>query len=179
VPDCPHEKLIALYHELLPTCTQVVEWNDAAQGHRSSAVAGEGRAKPGYRTVEDGLAYWRRFFEYVAGSKFLTGKAEPGAIASRSWRRSSGCCGRRTSQKSWRAPTTRERDQRQSSRQGDGMEVIPGSVGERQRREAAGRWWQAREAGEKPRGAAKPEKANGKGREGRHRPAGQGAARKR
>jgi uncharacterized protein YdaU (DUF1376 family) len=78
VPDCPHEKLIALYHELLPTCTQVVEWNDQRKAIARARWREKGAAKPGYRTVEDGLAYWRRFFEYVAGSKFLTGKAEPG-----------------------------------------------------------------------------------------------------
>lgn len=78
VPDCPHEKLIALYHELLPTCTQVVEWNDQRKAIARARWREKGAAKPGYRTVEEGLAYWRRFFEYVAGSKFLTGKAEPG-----------------------------------------------------------------------------------------------------
>jgi uncharacterized protein YdaU (DUF1376 family) len=67
VPDCPHEKLIALYHELLPTCTQVVEWNEQRKAIARARWREKGAAKPGYRTVEDGLAYWRRFFEYVAG----------------------------------------------------------------------------------------------------------------
>jgi uncharacterized protein YdaU (DUF1376 family) len=57
VPDCPHEKLIALYHELLPTCTQVVEWNDQRKAiararwrekaQRSQATA---RSRTGSRT---------------------------------------------------------------------------------------------------------------------------------
>jgi hypothetical protein len=78
VPDCPHEKLIALYHEVLPTCTQVVEWNDQRKAIARARWREKAAAKPGYRTVEDGLAYWRRFFEYVASSRFLTGKADPG-----------------------------------------------------------------------------------------------------
>lgn len=90
VPDCPHEKLIALYHELLPTCTQVIEWSDARKALMRSRWREKGNAKPGYRTVEDGLAYWRRYFEYVSGSKFLTGKADaaPGRkpfVASLEW----------------------------------------------------------------------------------------------
>jgi hypothetical protein len=78
VPNCPHEKLIELYHAVLPTCTPVVEWNEQRQAIARARWREKATAKPGYRTVEEGLAYWRRFFEYVAGSKFLTGKAEPG-----------------------------------------------------------------------------------------------------
>lgn len=77
VPNCPHEKLVELYHEVLPTCTLVVEWNDERQAIARARWRQKATAKPGYRTVEDGLAYWRRYFEYVARSKFLTGKAEP------------------------------------------------------------------------------------------------------
>jgi uncharacterized protein YdaU (DUF1376 family) len=81
VPDCPHEKVIALYHEVLPTCTPVLEWNSQRQAilrarWREKAIA-KGR-HPGYATEDDGLAFWRRFFVYVADSAFLTGKAEPG-----------------------------------------------------------------------------------------------------
>jgi uncharacterized protein YdaU (DUF1376 family) len=77
VPDCPHEKLVALYHATLPTCTPVVEWNDERRAIARARWREKGNAKPGYRTVEDGLAYWQRYFEYVSGSKFLTGKADP------------------------------------------------------------------------------------------------------
>lgn len=79
LPDCPHEKLIALYHELLPTCTRVVEWS----GERVRIMRARWREqavkkgpRQGYATVEDGLAFWRRFFEYAAKSPFLTGSAE-------------------------------------------------------------------------------------------------------
>lgn len=81
LPDCPHERLIELYHQTLPTCTKVVEWNDTRKGlmrarWREQAVPNGKR--PGYATVEDGLKFWRRFFVFVAESEFLTGKANPG-----------------------------------------------------------------------------------------------------
>lgn len=78
VPDCPHEKLIELYHELLPTCTRVVEWNPQRQAlmrarWREKAVS---KAKNwGYTTEEQGLACWRKFLAWCAQSDFLTGKA--------------------------------------------------------------------------------------------------------
>lgn len=80
LPDCPHEKLIALYHAALPTCTQVVEWNPTRQGlmrarWREKAVA-KGK-HPGYTTEEAGLAFWKRYFDYVQQSDFLTGRAAP------------------------------------------------------------------------------------------------------
>jgi len=78
VPNCPHEKLIALYHEALPTCTKVVEWNEErqrlmrARWREQSQPNGK---RPGYTTEEAGLAFWRRYFGYVAQSEFLTGRA--------------------------------------------------------------------------------------------------------
>jgi hypothetical protein len=92
VPDCPHEKLIALYHERSPDLHEGGRVERAAQAlmrarWREKAVA---NGKRGYTTIEEGLAYWRRFFEYVAQSKFLTGKASPGRgrkpfVASLEW----------------------------------------------------------------------------------------------
>jgi hypothetical protein len=77
-PDCPHQKLIDLYHELLPTCTKVVEWNGERQAlmrarWREQAVPNGKR--PGYATEAAGLAFWRRYFGYVSQSNFLTGTA--------------------------------------------------------------------------------------------------------
>lgn len=94
IPDCPQEKLIDLYHELLPTCTRVEKWTPARQAVMRARWRDE--AKPnrekhrGYETVEEGLAYWRRFFAWCSESKFLTGGApgrEGGApfVASLPW----------------------------------------------------------------------------------------------
>ncbi len=80
VPDCPHQKLIDLYHEVLPTCPKVVEWNEMRQAlmrarWREQAVPNGKR--PGYATEAAGLAFWRRYLTYVAGSEFLIGQSEP------------------------------------------------------------------------------------------------------
>ena len=77
---CPIEKLINLYHEVLPTCTRMVERTAARDSvirarWRDKAQPKTGKAR--YTTEVDGLAYWRRFFEYVAKSDFLCGRSEP------------------------------------------------------------------------------------------------------
>jgi uncharacterized protein YdaU (DUF1376 family) len=94
VADCPHQKLIALYHEILPDCPRVekltaarqqvirARWRDEAKPNREN--------HRGYSTEEQGLAYWRRFFGYVAQSRFLTGKApgrdgKPPFVATLKW----------------------------------------------------------------------------------------------
>lgn len=79
IPNCPHEAIIALYHEVLPQCPKVLEWNETRQGYlrarwRQKAMPNGGSAV--YQTVEEGLAHWRIFFQWVAESKFLTGQAE-------------------------------------------------------------------------------------------------------
>lgn len=92
-PDCPHEQLVSLYHELLPTCPRVAEWNDTRKSLMRSRW--RDKAKPngktqGYTTAEDGLAYWRRFFTWVAESRFLTGREDgrtgrPPFVANLEW----------------------------------------------------------------------------------------------
>lgn len=78
-PDCPHEKIVELYHELMPANPRVLEWNETRRGYLRARW--REKAKPngrtqGYATVEQGLAFWRRFFGYCAESKFLTGQAD-------------------------------------------------------------------------------------------------------
>jgi uncharacterized protein YdaU (DUF1376 family) len=79
VPDCPHQKLIDLYHELLPTCTRVVEWNEERQRIMRSRWREKATSKAknwGYSNEEQGLACWRKFFAWCAQSDFLTGRAK-------------------------------------------------------------------------------------------------------
>jgi len=80
LPACPHEKLVELYHEILPMCPAVVDWTERRQGllrarWREKALP-KGKHR-GYSTEPEGLAWWRKFFRYVSDSKFLTGRAEP------------------------------------------------------------------------------------------------------
>lgn len=65
-PDCPHQEIIALYHEILPMCPSVREWTPARATHL--------RARWNEDQKRQNLSYWRAFFEYVATCDFLIGK---------------------------------------------------------------------------------------------------------
>lgn len=66
-PDCPHQQIIALYHELLPMCPGIRDWTPT----RAKALQTRWKEDPKRQSI----AYWRRFFEYIAESEFLTGRA--------------------------------------------------------------------------------------------------------
>lgn len=66
-PECPHQEIIALYHELLPMCPSIREWTPA----RAQAL----RARWNEDPKRQSLDYWRTFFSYVSESRFLTGRA--------------------------------------------------------------------------------------------------------
>lgn len=63
---CPHQAIIAAYHEFLPTCTAVKVWNEQRKG----LLRQRWREDPKRQRIE----WWRRFFAYVAQSEFLTGR---------------------------------------------------------------------------------------------------------
>lgn len=70
-PDCPHQAIIALYHEILPMCPAIRDWTPS----RRQLL----RARWNEDTRRQNLDYWRRFFAFVAESDFLTGKtSSPG-----------------------------------------------------------------------------------------------------
>ncbi|WP_382253451.1 helix-turn-helix domain-containing protein [Hydrogenophaga bisanensis] len=64
---CPHLQIIDAYHRLLPMGRQVREWTPA----RASVLRSRWREKQ----ARQSLAWWERFFSYVARSAFLTGQA--------------------------------------------------------------------------------------------------------
>jgi len=66
-PDCPHEKIVALYHEILPMCPRVREW--------TRKRANQLRTRWNENSERQSLDWWRRFFEYIAASDFLTGRS--------------------------------------------------------------------------------------------------------
>lgn len=68
-PNCPHQDIIKLYHEILYMCPRVRIWTDARQAHL--------RARWNEDPKRQDLDYWRQFFKYVATSKFLTGLCPP------------------------------------------------------------------------------------------------------
>lgn len=65
---CPHQEIISAYHELLPACTPVKVWND----RRAGLLRQRWREDVKRQRIE----WWRKFFTYVAESRFLTGRAE-------------------------------------------------------------------------------------------------------
>ncbi len=69
IPGCPHEKIIALYHQHLPQNPKVREWPE----HRRRLLASRWREDPDRQS----LKFWKEFFEFVADSPFLTGKVPP------------------------------------------------------------------------------------------------------
>lgn len=79
-PPCPHVAVLKLWAEVLPAMPQhdPEQWHDVRRKHlqtrwRETAVA------KGWKTQEEGLAFFRRLFGYVGKSAFLTGrgKADP------------------------------------------------------------------------------------------------------
>lgn len=66
-PDCPHQKIIDLYHELLPASPEIREWTPSRAVHLRTRW----NESPGRQNLD----WWRRFFGYIAKSEFLTGRA--------------------------------------------------------------------------------------------------------
>jgi len=74
--NCDHEKVIALYHQHLPTLRRVEVWNETRKGYlrqRWREVAEE-LAKEKQVQVSDILDWFTEFFVHIGTSKFLTGR---------------------------------------------------------------------------------------------------------
>jgi hypothetical protein len=65
-PECPHQQIIALYHEILPECPQVRDWTPTR--------AQQLRARWNEDPRRQNLDYWRQYFEYVKTCGFLVGR---------------------------------------------------------------------------------------------------------
>lgn len=64
--NCPHQEIINLYHEILPTCPRVKEWTPARKAKL--------KARWNESEKRQNLDYWKRLFEYIAESDFLMGR---------------------------------------------------------------------------------------------------------
>jgi phage replication O-like protein O len=65
-PLCPHQKIVDLYHQILPELTRVKEWNNGRRGFLNSRW----KEKPERQNLE----WWENFFSQVKKSDFLMGK---------------------------------------------------------------------------------------------------------
>lgn len=80
--DCPHDAIIAAYHEALPTLPRIRSWTDTRRANL--------RARWREESKRQSLDYWKRLFAHVAASDFLTGRApgrdgRPPFLASLDW----------------------------------------------------------------------------------------------
>lgn len=79
IPACPVGEIVNAYHDLMPLNPKVRVLDDA----RKKSIRARWREaammtiKPfGYKTSEQGIAAWKRFFAVCADSLFLTGRAK-------------------------------------------------------------------------------------------------------
>ncbi len=78
VPPCPHQKIIDLYHEVLPELPSVRRWNGQRERNLASRWKEtlsdlKSRGKP--HAVEDGLDWFKKFFVHrVKASPLLMGQ---------------------------------------------------------------------------------------------------------
>lgn len=72
---CPQDRIRELYHEVLPTLPRVRKWdNDRAAALRSRW--GEMAKDKAWTGADDGVQWFRRFFERVGMSDFLMGRTQ-------------------------------------------------------------------------------------------------------
>jgi hypothetical protein len=66
-PQCPHQKIIEIYHEVLPELPYIQEWDTQAAGWLKKRW----REKPERQNLE----FWRQYFAWVKESDFLMGRS--------------------------------------------------------------------------------------------------------
>jgi len=77
-PDCPHQEIIALYHEILSMMTGIRDWTPA----RQAILRARWLSKEEYQDV----AWWRQFFEYIRDHcPLLIGEGNRGWKANLDW----------------------------------------------------------------------------------------------
>lgn len=72
-PPCPHEQILAAYHEALPELPRVKVWEGARKNHLLARWRERWKAGK-YATQSDGLAYWTRLFRHVRTCDWLMGR---------------------------------------------------------------------------------------------------------
>ncbi len=76
--DCPHQGIIALYHETLPTLPRVRQWTPKRQKYLKARWL----SSPEYQNLE----WWSELFRYIAGKcPHLTGKNDRQWTADLEW----------------------------------------------------------------------------------------------
>jgi hypothetical protein len=74
-PDCPHQRILELWAEVLPLHMQHLP--STWRGTKADALRARWRetaVKRRWKTEEQGLRFFRRFFMYIGLSRFLSGR---------------------------------------------------------------------------------------------------------
>jgi hypothetical protein len=74
---CPHQEIIALYHEILPVLPKVRIWDNSRRKFLKTRWAED--------KDRQSLDWWRKFFLDVAACPFLVGKGNTGWKADLEW----------------------------------------------------------------------------------------------
>lgn len=73
---CPQEKLVELYHERLPGLPTVRSWNTATRKQNMAARWREMSQRQEFQSEQEGLDFFRSFFDFVGRSPFLMGQVQ-------------------------------------------------------------------------------------------------------
>lgn len=74
VPACPHQRIIALYHEKLPELAAVKVWTATRKKHLQARWRERWQSGK-YKTLDDGILYWERLFTHIrADCDWLMGR---------------------------------------------------------------------------------------------------------
>ena len=79
--NCPHQEIIALWHELMPELTTVKTWNEK----RAKMLKARWNGKDMDGNKFNNLKFWRKYFEYIRESNLLMGKTGSGWSATLEW----------------------------------------------------------------------------------------------
>lgn len=71
--NCPHNRILDVYREVLPEMTQPRTWR-ANEMTALKARWNEKKKEGKFTTEDEGVEYFRKFFQYVRKSDFLMGK---------------------------------------------------------------------------------------------------------
>jgi len=89
LPSCPYQEIVKLYHEILPELPQCrvlnetrknyirTRWREIISKPELLAIFVSENGNNNLSTREKGLLWFKRYFQHVADSDFLTGKVPP------------------------------------------------------------------------------------------------------
>lgn len=72
-PPCPHERILAAYHEALPELPSVKVWDGTRKSHLQARWRERWKAGK-YASQTDGVTYWARLFRHVRTCDWLMGR---------------------------------------------------------------------------------------------------------